>query len=79
MERIYRIGYTETFSSLFSPLIYSQPFDKYCISFGLPVSLYCWLSPFIPQPDKRGFELTTEAVQEPLSNPSIEKGTAAAD
>ena len=34
----------------------------------------------MPQPeDKRGLELTTEAVQEPLSNPSIEKGTAAAD
>lgn len=46
----------------------------------LPVSLYCWLSPFIPQPDdKRWLEFTTEAVQEPLSNPSIEKGTAAVD
>lgn len=46
----------------------------------LPVSLYCWLSPFIPQPDdKRGLEFTTEAVHEPFSNPSIEKGTAAAD
>ncbi len=46
----------------------------------LPVSLYCWLSPFIPQPDdKRWLEFTTEAVQEPFSNPSIEKGTAAVD
>lgn len=50
------------------------------VSVCLPVSLYCWLSPFIPQPDdKRGLEFTTEAVQEPLSNPSIEKGTAAVD
>lgn len=50
------------------------------VSVCLPVSLYCWLSPFIPQPDdKRWLEFTTEAAHEPLSNPSIEKGTAAVD
>ncbi len=39
---------------------------------GLPESLNCWLSD-----ESSGLELTTEAEQEPLSNPSIEKGTAA--
>lgn len=41
---------------------------------GLPESLNCELSD-----DRSGLELTTEAEQEPLSNPSIENGTAAAD
>lgn len=40
---------------------------------GLPESLN-WLSD-----ESSGLELTTEAEQEPLSNPSIEKGTADAD
>lgn len=40
----------------------------------LPESLNCWLSG-----DSSGLELTTEAEQEPLSNPSIEKGTAVVD
>lgn len=68
---------TKTCSSRVS---YKAHFSKCSRSVCLPVSLYCWLSPFMPQPDdKRGFELTTDAVHEPLSNPSIEKGTAAAD
>lgn len=41
---------------------------------GLPESLNCWLSD-----ESSGLELTTEAEHEPLSNPSIEKGTAVAD
>lgn len=45
----------------------------------LPASLKGWLSPLTPQPDgSSGAGLTTEAAQEPLSNPSMEKGTEAA-
>lgn len=45
----------------------------------LPASLKGWLSPLTPQPEgMRGAGLTTEAAQEPLSNPSMEKGTEAA-
>lgn len=45
----------------------------------LPASLKGWLSPLPPQPGGiNGAGLTTEAAQEPLSNPSMEKGTEAA-
>lgn len=45
----------------------------------LPASLKGWLSPLTPQPEgMRGAGLTTEAAQDPLSNPSMEKGTEAA-
>lgn len=45
----------------------------------LPASLKGWLSPLTPQPEgMSGAGLTTEAAQEPLSNPSMEKGTEAA-